>query len=158
MGNFKKLVFLTLALNITLNAQNEIDALRYSLFDNYNTAGISSLGGAGGLLSPSHNPASLGFFSAGPQQEKQFFSISLGNHNQTIEANYLNQNTLREIPSNIIPSIQNIGYAYSKTIDNSSWDRINMCLSFNKKRDFNQEILISGFNSNSSLSTLFLFG
>ena len=69
MHSFKKFFFLTLILNIVLHAQNETDALRYALFDNYNTAGISSLGGAGGLLSPSHNPASLGFFG-GTQQEK----------------------------------------------------------------------------------------
>ena len=155
MHSFKKFFFLTLILNIVVHAQNETDALRYALFDNYNTAGISSLGGAGGLLSPSHNPASLGFFG-GTQQEKQVISISIGNSNKTMESNYLNQHTIRETPPDIIPFIQNIGYAYSKPIKNSNWDRINMCLSFNKKRDFNQEVVINGFNSNSSLSTLFL--
>ena len=31
---------------LNISAQNEIDALRYSLFDNYSTARVSSLGGS----------------------------------------------------------------------------------------------------------------
>jgi hypothetical protein len=75
-----KNTFLIYILSLSsLFAQNEIDALRYSLFSNYNTAGISALGGAGGLLSHSYNPASLAFFKG-----NQLLSISLGNTNEIL--------------------------------------------------------------------------
>jgi hypothetical protein len=60
---FKKILILSTLITCSMSySQNHVDALRFSLFNNYNTAGISALGGAGGLLSPSYNPASLAFF------------------------------------------------------------------------------------------------
>ncbi len=76
---YKKIILLHLITISALYAQNEIDALRYSLFSNHNTAGISALGGAGGFLSHKYKPASLAFF-----QGNQLISISLGNTNRSI--------------------------------------------------------------------------
>ena len=48
-------------------SQNEVDALRYSLFDNYSTARVSALGGSfsslgGNIGSVTLNPATLGVY------------------------------------------------------------------------------------------------
>ena len=82
----KNLILFYITITTLLYSQNEIDALRYSMFDNYNTAGISALGGAGGLWSHNHNPASLGFFNG-----NNLLSISLGNQSQQTESNYFGQ-------------------------------------------------------------------
>ena len=132
------------------HSQNEVDALRYSLFNNYNTAGISALGGAGGLLSPSHNPASLGFFSG-----DKLISLSLGNNKASFETNYLNEKNTTEKPFDIAPFIQNIGYVSQLPFETDEWNRFNMSFSFNRKKDFNREMIISGYNS-SSMSNMFL--
>ena len=134
-----------------LHAQNEIDALRFSLFNNYNTAGISALGGAGGLLSPGQNPASLAFFSG-----DRLLSVSLGNSDTSIETTYLDTKNIYE-PFDINPFIQNIGYVQSLPFaTNNEWNRINMSLSFNRKYDFNKNMIMSGYNNASSMTNMFL--
>jgi len=152
---FKKTFSTLILMFISLSySQNEVDALRYSLFDNYNTAGISSLGGSGGLLSPNYNPASLGFFSG-----DQLFSISLINNAQSIEASYLNETNTLKKPFNLAPSIQNIGYAKSYNLGPNTedgWNKINVSISYNQKRDFNKEIILSGHNNSSSMSNVYL--
>ena len=42
-------IFLTFSF-ISVNSQNEVDALRYAMFDNYTTARVSALGGSFGSL------------------------------------------------------------------------------------------------------------
>ena len=133
-----------------LYAQNEIDALRYSLFSNYNTAGISALGGAGGFLSHNYNPASLAFF-----QGNQLISISPGNTNKSIESNYLsNQYTAEKS----VPFLQNAGYvAQLPKLNNSSeWSPVNIAFSINRKQDFNREYIINGYNDESSMIGQFI--
>ena len=103
---FKKIFTVLVCITLSkVNAQNEVDALRYSLFSNYNTAGISALGGSGGLLSPNQNPASLAFFAG-----DRLLSISLGNNTESIETEYLGQQNATTKPFNIAPFIQNMGY------------------------------------------------
>ena len=150
---FKKTITLFTVITFSiLHAQNEIDALRFSLFNNYNTAGISALGGAGGLLSPSHNPASLAFFSG-----DRLLSVSLGNTNSSVETNYLNTQALYERPFDIAPFIQNIGYVQSLPFaTNNDWNRINMAFSFNRKYDFNKNVVMTGYNNSSSIINMFL--
>ena len=68
-----------------------MDALRYSLFNNYSTARVSSLGGAFGSLggnmgSISSNPATLGTYRTDE------VSISFVNDNESIQSSYLDQN------------------------------------------------------------------
>ena len=60
---FKQFILFSILIFVSVSsAQNEVDALRYSLFNNYSTARVSSLGGAFGSLggnmgSISINPA-----------------------------------------------------------------------------------------------------
>ena len=138
-----KNTFLIYILSISsLFAQNEIDALRYSLFSNYNTAGISALGGAGGLLSHSYNPASLAFFKG-----NQLLSISLGNTNENTESDYLgSQEIIEKIQPE--PFLQNFGYvAQLNQIDNTlQWSPLNIAISYNRKQNFNRQYNINGYN------------
>ncbi|MAQ31276.1 MAG: hypothetical protein CMD26_00885 [Flavobacteriales bacterium] len=148
-----KNTFLIYILSLSsLCAQNEIDALRYSLFGNYNTAGISALGGAGGLLSHSYNPASLAFFKG-----NQLLSISLGNTNENTESNYLgNQEIIEKIRPE--PFLQNFGYVTQlNQIDNTlEWSPLNIAISYNRKQNFNRRHNIDGYNEQSSIIDQFL--
>jgi len=46
----KRILVIALAISTTLNAQNEVDALRYSTQENLGTARYSAMGGAFGSL------------------------------------------------------------------------------------------------------------
>ena len=148
-----KNTFLIYILSLSsLFAQNEIDALRYSLFSNYNTAGISALGGAGGLLSHSYNPASLAFFKG-----NQLLSISLGNTNENTESDYLgSQEIIEKIQPE--PFLQNFGYvAQLNQIDNTlEWSPLNIAISYNRKQNFNRQYNINGYNEQNSMIDQFL--
>ena len=148
----KNLILFYITITTLLYSQNEIDALRYSVFDNFNTAGISALGGAGGLWSHNHNPASLGFFNG-----NNLLSISLGNQSQQTESNYFGQKEIIENKINIIPFIQNAGYVTSLQFsENDEWSSINIALSVNRKKNFNKNINISGYNTESSMVNQFV--
>jgi len=149
---FKKisLLFALITCSI-LHSQNHVDALRFSLFSNYNTAGISALGGAGGLLSANYNPASLAFFSG-----DQLLSLSLGNSNESVESRYLDENSITKRPFDIGPFIQNMGYVSKLPFSHKdAWNRVNMSFSFNRKHDFNHEMIISGYNNSNSMVDFF---
>ena len=148
----KILTLSILVISSLTHSQNHVDALRYSLFNNYNTAGISALGGAGGLLSHNHNPASLAFFSSG-----QVFSLSIANDNASIETNYLNDINITEKPYDIAPYIQNVGYVTNLPIQTENeWSKFNLAISSNRKQNFNQNIVMEGYNELSSMSNMFL--
>jgi hypothetical protein len=126
-------------------SQNEVDALRYSVFDNYSTARASSLGGAfsslgGNIGAVQANPAALGIYRTDE------VSISLINTNESIQSTYYNS-------SNTIDrhqlDLQNFGYVKSIALDND-WNRINMSISFNQKSDLNNALRITGYNEYSS--------
>jgi hypothetical protein len=126
-------------------SQNEVDALRYSLFDNYTTARASSLGGAfsslgGNIGAVQSNPAALGIYRTDE------ISISLINTNESIQSNYYNStNTIDRYQLDL----QNFGYVKSIPLDND-WNRINMSISFNQKSDLNKALRITGYNQHSS--------
>lgn len=149
---FKKISLLfTLITCSILYSQNHVDALRFSLFSNYNTAGISALGGAGGLLSANYNPASLAFFAG-----NQLLSLSLGNTNKSVESIYLEETNITKTPFDIAPFIQNVGYVSTLPFaTENDWNRFNMSFSFNRKYDFNHEMTISGYNNSNSMVDFF---
>ena len=131
-------------------SQNEVDALRYSLFDNYTTARASSLGGAfsslgGNIGAVQANPAALGIYRTDE------VSISLINTNESIKSNYYNStNTIDRSALDL----QNFGYVKSMAVDND-WNRINISISFNQKSDLNQALKIAGYNQYSSRTNEF---
>jgi len=150
----RKIFILFYFISVTISySQNEVDALRYSLYSNYNTAGISALGGTGGLLSHSYNPASLSFFGG-----NYLFSVSLGNHTGSTESNYLGKRIINESTPNLIPFIQNAGYVtrLQFTESDSDWHRFNVALSVNRKQDFNKDFVMSAYNTGSSMVNAFI--
>mgnify|MGYP001253267024 CR=1 FL=1 len=63
----KRILGIAIAISTTLNAQNEVDALRYSTQDLSGTARYSAMGGAFGSLGGefsalSSNPAGIGMY------------------------------------------------------------------------------------------------
>ena len=93
---------------LSISAQNEIDALLYSLFDNYSTARVSSLGGSfsalgGNTGSIISNPATLATyrtneFSASYELSENTRSKYLGENNNTDrhKLNFQNIDTFKQ--------------------------------------------------------------
>jgi hypothetical protein len=150
---FKKILTLSTLITCSISySQNHVDALRFSLFNNYNTAGISALGGAGGLLSPSYNPASLAFFSG-----DKLLSLSLGNTSESVETMYVDETNTTKTPFAIAPFIQNIGYVSRiPFVTENDWNKFNMGFSFNRKHDFNKTTIINGYNTTNSMVDFFI--
>lgn len=134
-------------------SQNEIDALRYSLFDNYSTARVSGLGGSfsalgGNIGSIYSNPATLATYRTNE------VSMTISSNNYNIETNYFNN--INNTDEHKL-SLQNIGYIQTFLIDNpDGWNRFNYAFSYNKKRDLNRTIFLSGHNHESSMANVFL--
>tara|TARA_B100001250_G_scaffold390618_1_gene390758 strand:- start:2216 stop:3667 length:1452 start_codon:yes stop_codon:yes gene_type:complete len=149
----RKILSLLILATCLIYSQNEIDALRYSLCDNYTTARTTALGGSfsalggniGGIYS---NPATLATYRTNE------FSISIINDDKTIQTHYLNNNTTSNRHK---LTLQNIGYIQTiNLVNEGGWNRINYAFSYNKKTDLNSFMSISGHNPNSSMSSVFL--
>jgi hypothetical protein len=133
-------------------SQNEVDALRYSLFDNYSTARVSALGGSfsslgGNIGSVTLNPATLGVYRTDE------FSVTFANENEDIKSNYLNNNNNN---NRYKLYIQNLSYVKSMPILDNDWNRINISMNYNRTKDLSRKINIDGYNNASSMANSFL--
>ena len=129
-------------------AQNEIDALRYSLTNYEGTARFMAMGGAfgaigGDLSAIGVNPASMGRFS------KNEFSFSLGgSFSDTRTMLYNNSSTASR--SNInIPNVGFVGTHNFKHRDKIGWQSVQFGISYNRLNNFNENITIQGNTPNS---------
>lgn len=132
---------------IMVNAQNEVDALRYSNQNLTGTARYSAMGGAFGSLggefsSLSSNPAGIGMY--------QFSEITFTPllHLNTTKS-YYNNSQLSSYNSK--SSIGNIGAVFTIPKKNSEWRRINIGIGWNQLADYDNKIKIKGVNSTSSI-------
>lgn len=148
----KKIIFCFLFLSsINLVSQNHVDALRYSYLDYLGTARYSSLSGSfgslGGDLSSIHqNPAGLSIY----RTDEVGFTIN--SQITTIESEYFN-NSFQSEKSSLY--IQNMGYVKTIRNNQNKWNRFSFGLSYNRLKDFNEDIIILG-NSNESRVNTFL--
>ncbi len=148
----KKIIFCFLFLtSINLVSQNHVDALRYSYLDYLGTARYSSLSGSfgslGGDLSSIHqNPAGLSIY----RTDEVGFTIN--SQITTIESEYFN-NSFQSEKSSLY--IQNMGYVKTIRDNENKWNRFSFGLSYNRLKDFNEDLVILG-NSNESRITTFL--
>ena len=135
---------------LNVNAQNEVDALRYSRLSVVGTARYSGLGGAFGALgadfsSLSVNPAGIALFRASE------FSITPSLYMADTKADYFGeQNT--DSRSNF--NLGNIGYVSATNIgtaQNSSLRKVMFGFGLNRTNNFNNRAIIKGFNTSSSL-------
>ena len=133
--------------SITLLAQNEIDALRFSKDSPLGTARFSSMGGAFGSLGGEFSGLSLNPAGIGMYQFSEFsFTPNLSLNNTTTyygskETNY--KSALQ---------IGNIGLVFSSPRENSEWRRLNIAIGWNQLANYNSNIKIQGENNNSSLA------
>ena len=142
--------FLGIALaisTITVNAQNEVDALRYSTQNLGGTARYSAMGGAFGSLGGefsalSSNPAGIGMY-----QFSEFTFTPSFNLNAT--KSYYNDSHLSSYKSEF--SIGNLGLIFTIPQNNSDWKRINLGIGWNQLANYNNTIRIEGVNSESSI-------
>jgi hypothetical protein len=137
--------------SIVLLAQNENDALRYSLINYGGTARFSGLSGAYGAVgadfsSLSQNPAGIALY------RKSEFTITpvLSANNTT--SNYLNQTNSN---SRTTAYLGNAGYIYSQNMKGQAGPLISVQFGFgiNQMSRFSNFMTISGFNNENSLLT-----
>lgn len=145
-----KYIYLIIAITIstiTADAQNEIDALRYSTNYLSGTARYSAMGGAFGSLGGesatlSSNPAGLGMY----QFSEFTFSPSL---NLNTTRSYYNNSQLSSYKSSM--SISNLGLVFAMHNTDSEWRRVNIGIGWNQLGNYNNEIEITGINNDNSI-------
>jgi hypothetical protein len=141
------LTILSVSLFYYSNAQNEIDALRYSRNDIVGTARFSAMAGAYGALGAdfttlSYNPAGIGFY----QFSELSFTPSFGN---MIATSYFGggRNEDEKYHSNF----SNFGYVVSSPKSGNEWKRLNLAFGYNRTANYKKRIFISGENTNTSM-------
>lgn len=152
---FAFLLVFTAAVSIG-SAQNEMDALRYSMLDPGGTARFVSMGGAFGALggdfsSLGINPAGLGLY----RSSEITVTPSIGYH--TANTSFYNT---REEDLKYSFNLSNLGVVFSIPTGASSQDQnglryLNIGLGINRHNNFNNQWIANGFNPHSSLMTSF---
>ncbi len=137
-------------------AQNEMDALRFSMLQHGGTARFASMGGAFGALGGdfstlSLNPAGLGIY----RSSEITITPSIGY--QSIEST-LFRNTDEDLKYNF--NLNNIGVVFAIPVgsntDAGGWRFVNLGFGLNRHNNFNSRWAAEGFNQNNSLMTSFL--
>lgn len=152
----KKTIYIfiaTVLLPLFSLGQNELDALRYS--QNYfgGTARSMSMGGAFGALGGdvstlSYNPAGVAMF----RSTELTFSPSLFFNETNSDFFVGNQTQQTSTDSKYNFNFNNLGIVVSYVSENESdWKSVNFAVGYNRKNNFNQNIIIEGNNTNSSL-------
>lgn len=152
-ASVRNLIFCSLLLVIgaNANAQNEIDALRYSRLNPVGTARFSAMGGAFGALggdmsSFSVNPAGIGVFT------RSTGSVTLGILSASTDGTYLGS-TSSDNKLNV--NISNAGFVArfkrKKAADKRwAWKSFNLGVSFNRMANYQRRTSIVGVNTESS--------
>ena len=150
----KKTFLLILGLvSINLNAQNEIDALRYSTQNIFGTAKFNSMGGSFGSLGGdfstlSYNPAGIAFYN---NSEISFTpSLNMNETNTSLNGNNFTNN-------NFGANISNFGFIAKGINDNQQWKRVNIGFGWNQLANYNSIFHSQTLNSTSSLAETFLY-
>ncbi len=152
MGKLKLIIWVACSfLGLSALAQNEEDALRYSLVEPLGTARFTGMGGAFGAVggdfsSLSWNPAGVAVY------RRNDLNMSLSVSSMTTDANY--ENTLVSQTQNAfhLPQIGVVG-AYQK--DDADWRFFNFAIGYQKLRNFNQSFTVRGDVQDNSLLDVF---
>ena len=140
----------------TIQAQNHIDALRYSQESLWGSARYVAMGGAFGALgangnTSSSNPAGIATFTTG-QFSGSFNLNELTANGFDSESTFSSDYSFAKKSSASIP---NLNYISANIIDPEmagDWDRINFGIGYNKLEDYNKSIYLEGTGGNNSLS------
>ncbi|PKP52588.1 MAG: hypothetical protein CVT92_08110 [Bacteroidetes bacterium HGW-Bacteroidetes-1] len=158
ISKMKKIAILAMliAFAFTMNAQNEIDALRFSQSFYQGTARSMAMGGAFGALgadfsSLSTNPAGIGLFRSSE------FSLSPGLLNSKTASTY-NGMFGDDFRSNF--AFSNMGIVLTNKVNENStktpWKFYQFGFGMNRTNSFNQRSLIQGDNNDHSRIDVFL--
>ena len=133
--------------SITLLAQNEIDALRFSQDAPLGTARFSAMSGAFGSLGGEFSALSLNPAGIGMYQFSEFSFTPRFSLNSTTSYYGRKEN---DYESGL--KIGNIGLVFSSPRENSEWKRINFAIGWNQLANYDNNIRIQGENNTSSLA------
>jgi len=131
-----------------LNAQSDIDALRYSQGTFGSTARSLSMGGAFGALGAdfstlSSNPAGIGVY------RKSELTFSLGFQNRFVESKYLS-NT--DTDDQFIVDMPNLGFVLASPRKRTEgWTQFGFAVGYNRTANFNTDTYFQGKNTENSL-------
>ena len=149
----KKIALLTLGgmLTFSVFAQNEVDALRYSMSELPVSGRSMGMGGAFGALGADlsslfSNPAGLGVY------RRRNLEFSLGMHDVMTESTYRNQSESDARSRFLLNSIGLVGH---QSIENSDWKSVSWGFGHAKTNNFYQNIRIKGVSNGSSLMDQF---
>lgn len=139
--------------SVIANAQNENDALRYSIHNFGTTARSLSMGGAFGALgadfsSLSTNPAGIAFYRKGE------FTFSPLFENRSADAKYIDRNTS---DNRVSFGLGNVGlvWAYPKEKKKEGWKGVSFGIGYNRINSYNSRISFEGNNPDNSMTDYF---
>lgn len=141
--------------SLSANAQNDVDALRYSMIGFGGTARYSSMAGAFGAIGAdfstlSVNPAGIGVY------RKNEFTFTPSVYTGKTTATF-NGNNAEDLKYNF--NFSNLGVVYamntSKGQDQEGWKSVNFGFGLNRYNNFHNRVLIEGSNSSSSLMDVY---
>ena len=146
----------TLFLGLTIQAQNHIDALRFSQESLWGSARYVAMGGAFGSLgangnTSSSNPAGIATFTNG-QFSGSLNLNELSTDGFSSESTFNSGNSFAKKSSVSIPNINYISANILEPGIAGDWDRINFGIGYNKLADYNKSIHLEGTGSYNSLS------
>jgi hypothetical protein len=144
----KRILGIAIAISTTLNAQNEVDALRYSTHDNLGTARYSAMGGAFGSLGGEFSALSLNPAGIGMYQFSEFTFTPTFNLNST--KSYFNGTNTADYNTGL--DIGNLGLVFTIPNGDTDWKRINIAIGWNQLASYDRNIIIEGHNNISSLT------
>lgn len=153
---YKKLLLsLGLICSLSVYAQNQTDALRYSQESLWGSARYTAMGGAFGALgatgmSASYNPAGIAVLTTGQ------FSTTFNLHGIENEGVLYGETQFSQDKNFSIP---NINYSTANIFDPAQvgdWNRYNFGIGYNKLDDYNSHTNMSVEQNQSSLVDLFL--
>ena len=149
----KKLLLIignVLLFSLVANAQNEVDAMRYSQLTFGGTARFSSMGGSMGALGGdistlSFNPAGIAVF------RKTELSITPNIFSQSTSSTYNGNNSGDRKFNLSLGNIGIVGAIHLKDDKNGGWEFLNFGFGYNQTNNFNNRVDIQGYSKNSSL-------
>jgi len=147
-------IFIVSFLTGALFAQNENDALRYSLINYGGTARFAGLSGAYGAVgadfsSLSQNPAGIALYRKSEFSITPVFSSNNTTSNFVDQSLYASRNTMY---------LGNAGYVFSQNMKGQAGPLVSMQFGFgiNQLARYSNWMTLSGFNSHNSLLTTYV--
>jgi hypothetical protein len=147
MKNLILTLSIILTLSLSIQAQNEVDALRYSQTSLAGTARYVSMGGAFGALGAdfstlSSNPAGIGLY------KKSEFTFSPSYYIGSTKSEYYGK-SISDNQHNF--NLGNVGIIVSNETGNGVISNFQYGFGLNRINNFNNRMLVKGYNNSSSI-------